>query len=1162
MATIEHSTMNAPAAAPATRTPRGEANPLWYKDAIIYQLHVRAFRDSNGDGIGDLRGLVERLDYIQDLGVTAIWMLPCFPSPLKDDGYDIADYTSINPQYGTLDDFRTLLDEAHRRDLRIITELVMNHTSDQHTWFQRSRRATPGSQWRDWYVWSDTPEKYQEARIIFQDFESSNWSWDPVAGAYFWHRFYSHQPDLNFDNPEVSEAMVGALDFWLAMGVDGLRLDAVPYLFEREGTNCENLPETHAFLRDLRAHIDHKFPGRMLLAEANQWPEDAAAYFGDGDECHMNFHFPLMPRLFMAVEREDRLPIVDILEQTPHLPHSCQWAIFLRNHDELTLEMVTDEERDYMYRTYALDSKARINLGIRRRLAPLMANNRRKIELMNALLLSLPGTPIIYYGDEIGMGDNYYLGDRNGVRTPMQWSADRNAGFSRANPQAVYLPVIIDPEYHYEFRNVEVEHGNPHSLLWWTRRILDMRKQYRAFGEGSFDALNANNPKVFAFLRETDTETILVVANLSRFSQHAEVDLSRFRGRTPMELFGQTLFPVIDDHPYRLTLGPFGFYWFCVGCRDSDNSAVTAGDLPTCRTTGRFSDLMNGPGRIALREALEPYLRRHRWFAGKARTLQSIDIVDAFELEGSPVDHGLHCLIVSAAYSAGEPDTYVLPVMLVDSDFAEEFLVEHPQAGILRVSVPGQLLVLCEATWNDYFWRGLVRLIDDERKLNGLHGQLVGLRTEAFQELWDEELLDASPAVHAGQQSNTSTVFADRLILKLFRRVTPGINPDLEIGRQLTEHAHLAHVPKVAGAIEYRDRANETFTLAIVHERIDNAGDAWTYTLDELGRYFERVQSQTPVLKTAGNLAVNGPATDEHVNNRTLPEAVSTAADATMMPASLTEHMELEPPHLAQETVGAYLHSAELLGRRLGELHVALANIADDAAFTPIPFSRLYQRGLYQSMRSQTRSTMDLLRTQMPRLDHEAQQQANQVLAQERALLSRFGELLHSRIDAYRIRCHGDFHLGQVLFTGKDFAIIDFEGEPERPVSERKIKATPLRDVAGMMRSFHYASHAALRGQTPTLLVGHGATSNSTWAAFWYAWSSSAFLRAYLSEARAGQFLPRDQSELVTLLTAYLLEKALYELRYELNNRPDWVKIPLGGILQLIHDPVTRAEER
>ncbi|MBI3742824.1 MAG: maltose alpha-D-glucosyltransferase, partial [Chloroflexi bacterium] len=462
-------------------------DPLWYKDAIIYQIHVRAFHDINGDGIGDFAGLEQKLDYVQDLGVNTIWLLPFYPSPLRDDGYDIADYFNVHPSYGSLSDFRSFLREATRRGIRVVTEIVANHTSDQHPWFQRARRAAPGASERAFYVWSDTPDKYQDARIIFKDFETSNWAWDPVANAYYWHRFYSHQPDLNFDNPAVERAMYRAVDFWLGMGVSGVRLDAVPYLFEREGTNCENLPETHQFLKRLRKYVDERYPARMLLAEANQWPEDAVAYFGQGDECHMAFHFPIMPRMFMAIRMEDRYPIIDILEQTPQIPPANQWAMFLRNHDELTLEMVTDEERDYMYRIYAKDPRARLNLGIRRRLAPLLNNDRKKIELMNALLFSMQGTPIMYYGDEIGMGDNYYLGDRNGVRTPMQWNGDRNAGFSKANPQRLYLPVVIDPEYHYEAVNVEAQQANPDSLLWWMKRLISLRKQFSALGRGKLD---------------------------------------------------------------------------------------------------------------------------------------------------------------------------------------------------------------------------------------------------------------------------------------------------------------------------------------------------------------------------------------------------------------------------------------------------------------------------------------------------------------------------------------------------------------------------------------------------------------------------------------------------------------------------------------------------
>src|SRR5580704_16128112 len=537
---------------------------VWFKEALIYQLHIKTFCDANNDGIGDFQGLLSKLDYLKNLGVSTIWLLPFYPSPLKDDGYDIADCYSVNPSYGTLDDFRQFLDAAHNAGLRVITELVLNHTSDQHIWFQRSRRAVPGDPWRDYYVWSDDPQKYSEARIIFKDTESSNWTFDPVAGSYFWHRFYSHQPDLNYDNPEVRAAMFDAVDFWLDMGVDGLRLDAVPYLYEREGTSCENLPETHAFLKKLRAHVDGKYEDRMLLGEANQWPEDAVAYFGQGtgDECHMAYHFPLMPRLFMSLRMEDRQPVVDILEQTPPIPETSQWALFLRNHDELTLEMVTDEERDYMYRMYTQVHRARLNLGIRRRLAPLMNNDRKKIELLNALLFSLPGTPVLYYGDEIGLGENIYLGDRNGVRTPMQWSSDKNAGFSRANPQSLYLPVILDAAYHYEACNVEVQLGNPHSLLWWMRRLLALRKRWRALGEGKCEFLQTENRKVLSYILRYEKETLLVVANLSRFPQPVELDLSAFRGTAPMELFGRSEFPVINERPYFLSLGPHSFYWF------------------------------------------------------------------------------------------------------------------------------------------------------------------------------------------------------------------------------------------------------------------------------------------------------------------------------------------------------------------------------------------------------------------------------------------------------------------------------------------------------------------------------------------------------------------------------------------------------------------------
>jgi maltose alpha-D-glucosyltransferase/alpha-amylase len=541
---------------------RRAIDPLWFKDAIIYETHVRAFFDRNNDGVGDFPGLIDKLDYLQDLGITCLWLLPFFPSPGRDDGYDIADYRGVNPQYGTIEDFRRLVGAAHERGIRVLVELVVNHTSDQHPWFQAARRAPPGSPEREMYVWSETDQKYRDARIIFTDTEKSNWTWDPEARAYYWHRFFHHQPDLNFDNPRALAEMLDVMRYWAHMDVDGFRLDAIPYLVEREGTNCENLPETHAIIKRIRASLEREYPGRMLLAEANQWPADVRPYFGEGDECHMAFHFPLMPRIFMALRLEDVRPIVDILAQTPEIPPNCQWALFLRNHDELTLEMVTNDERDYMYLAYSADPRMRLNLGIRRRLAPLVDNSRRRTELLNSLLFSFPGTPIIYYGDEIGMGDNVYLGDRNGVRTPMQWSADRNAGFSRANPAALYSAPIMDPVYGYQTVNVEAQLENPSSLLAWMRNMIGLRKLFKVFGRGTIEFLPVENRTVLAYLRRLDHDVILCVANFSRFAQAAQLPLSRFKGWTPVEMFGYTEFPRVGDAHYSITLGRYGFYWF------------------------------------------------------------------------------------------------------------------------------------------------------------------------------------------------------------------------------------------------------------------------------------------------------------------------------------------------------------------------------------------------------------------------------------------------------------------------------------------------------------------------------------------------------------------------------------------------------------------------
>jgi len=1120
--------------------PLAERDPTWFKDAVIYQLHVRSFFDSTGDGIGDFRGLTEKLGYIQDLGVTAIWLLPFFLSPLRDDGYDIADYTRIHPAYGNLRDFETFLREAHRRDLRVITEMVMNHTSDQHEWFQKSRRARPGDKWRDFYVWSDTNERYREARIIFQDFETSNWTWDPAAQAFFWHRFYHHQPDLNFDNPEVHEAMFQAIDFWLDMGVDGVRLDAVPYLYEREGTNCENLPETHAFLRKTRRHVEEKYADKMLLAEANQWPEDAAAYFGDGDECHMNFHFPLMPRLFMAVEREDRFPIIDVLEQTPAIPASCQWAIFLRNHDELTLEMVTDEERDYMYRAYAEDPRARVNLGIRRRLAPLLRDNRRKMELLNGLLLSLPGTPIVYYGDEIRMGDNIYLGDRDGVRTPMQWNDDRNAGFSRANPQRLFLPVIIDAPFHYASRNVEVEQGRPHSMLWWTRRIIGLRKQHAAFGRGEIEFLTPENPKVLAYLRQYGKETLLVVANLSRYSQCAELDLSRFRGQTPVEVFGLTRFPPIGQWPYFLTLGPYAFYWFRLEWA-SDEAEPLSGQLPACNVGDRWDTLFEGQPLGCLEAALPTYLKRQRWFAGKARPIQRVKLLDVLTVRdvpevtgeikrhGRPQADGLpatRLLIVRVFYVQGEPETYVLPVVFAQGDQESDILGDRPGAGMISVtrSDDGAKATLCDTTQESEFWVLLYDAIGRNRLIPGRQGEVEPFQTQAFWQFGNEVPLETS--VHGGEQSNTSAVLGGRLILKLFRRIGEGENPDLEVGRYLTEKTDLTCVPQVAGALEYRTADGPRYTLAVLHEYVANMGDAWVYTLDELGRYLERIESELP-----------GPP-----------------PGAALPSASLLELAERVPTVPAQEMIGPYLSSADLLGRRTAALHLALA-AGEDESFAPEPFTKLYQRSLYQSLRAQARRTLELLRSRLAHLPDSVAAVARRLLEQEETLLDRYREVAERRISALRTRCHGDFHLGQVLFTGRDFVIIDFEGEPDRPIGERRIKASPLRDVASMIRSFHYAAHAAVRRpQLEPNSAEAGGDDRARWLNVWSAWSSACYLKAYLAEASRGNFLPESREDLETLLNAHLLEKAVYELGYELNNRPEWVCIPLAGILQLLDE--------
>ncbi|HJT35204.1 MAG TPA: maltose alpha-D-glucosyltransferase [Pirellulales bacterium] len=1102
------------------------SDPLWYKDAIIYELHVRAFYDHDGDGIGDFQGLTEKLDYLQDLGVTALWLLPFYPSPLRDDGYDTADYTEINPIYGSMRDFRAFLRGAHERGLRVITELVINHTSDQHHWFQRSRRARPGSSWRDFYVWTDTPNKYQDARIIFKDFEPSNWTFDREAQAYYWHRFYSHQPDLNFDNPRVRRAVFQVMDRWLDMGVDGFRLDAIPYLFEREGTNCENLPETHAFLRELRKHIDDRFSDRLLLAEANQWPEDAIAYFGEGNECHTAFHFPLMPRLFMATQMEDRFPIVDILQQTPAIPANCQWALFLRNHDELTLEMVTDEERDYMYRVYAHDRQARINLGIRRRLAPLLGNNRRKIELMHGLLFSLPGTPVLYYGDEIGMGDNIYLGDRNGVRTPMQWSPDRNAGFSKANSQRLFLPPIIDAEYHFQSVNVETQRLNPESLLWWTKRLIALRQRHPVFGRGTLEFLFPDNAKVLAFVRSDGKEDVLVVANLSRFAQCTAIDLSRFDGQLPVEMFGRTPFAPISKSPYYLTLSPHAFYWFAIEKQTAGDGAVIApaAELPLVRVEREWTDVFRGRAKTRLEALLRESIRSRRWFGGKSRPIQNLLIVDSIDIDPPEGHQPTILAVLRVDYATGEPETYILPIGYVSADAAAELQSKSPQAPLCRLQLSDQAEpgVLYDALWHNDFPASLLDAIQRRRRFRGRTGELIARSTKILRRM--AGLLSPPPptTVLKGEQSNSSLAYGDQLIFKLFRRVEAGINPDLEVGRFLTQETSFMHVPPVAGSLEYRVGQEEPLILGILSGFVTNQGTAWQYTLETLARYFEHATVE-PVTEEPGGETIGQTLVD------------------------LAQH---DLPQAATERLGAYRQSAELLGQRTAELHLALAGKTTLPDFVSEPFTQLYQRSLYQSTRKLTSQTLASLRRRVSSLSETVQAEAKALLDREADLNRCLHSIMSRRIHARRQRIHGDYHLGQVLYTGNDFVIIDFEGEPTRSLGERRMKRSPIRDVAGMIRSFHYAAYSAYFRHMEE--VPENRQPLRAAARYWYVWASVAFLKRYLEVAGSAGFMPPTPDELKVLLNVMLLEKSVYELSYELNHRPDWVEAPLLGIHELL----------
>jgi len=983
---------------------------LWYKDAVIYQLHIKAFADSNADGIGDFAGLTAKLPYIKELGASAVWLLPFYPSPLRDDGYDIADYKGIHPSYGTMRDFRQFVRTAHKLGLRVITELIVNHTSDAHPWFQRARSAPAGSTERDWYVWSDTPEKYADTRIIFTDTETSNWTWDPVAKQYYWHRFFSHQPDLNFDNPHVFDAIADVMRFWFDAGVDGMRLDAVPYLCEREGTNNENLPETHAVLKRLRAVLDAEYPDRFLLAEANQWPEDVAQYFGNGDECQMAFHFPLMPRMFMSIAEEDRYPIYDIMRQTPPIPDNCQWAMFLRNHDELTLEMVTDRERAFMYRVYATDARARVNVGIRRRLAPLMENDRRRIELMTSLLLSMPGTPIIYYGDEIGMGDNIYLGDRDGVRTPMQWSGDRNGGFSTADAQRLFLPTIMDPVYGYAAVNVEAQERSPSSLLNWLKRLIAVRQTHAVFGRGTISFMYPENRKVAAYVREFGDEVVLCVANLSRTPQAVSLDLSRFAGRVPVEMIGWSPFPKIADDHYVLTLPGHAFFWFSLAdtvAQPKETAAPPALLMPEFTTLvlpqGWHSFTQEPSRRLLETEIAPPYLAAVHAVPSIDGRKPAVQLVDAIPL--GPAAQAPVLALFAATMDYGDVLWNTVPLALSYDDGSDRSAAVVRSA-IARARTGPREALLIDASSDDAMWTTLSRALRDTQTLTGTAGTLVARPTWSLGNL--EFAQGESVRRPAARGRHISAVIGETMLVTLFRRSPAGTNAEVELARYLHD-AGYAHAPPLLGTFTYEDAAASSIDIGLARRYILNRGDGWEVTHTFLQRFLDRRRA-TPVSET------------------------------TTSPGT-----EMETDQFARQARNA--------GARLADLHLTLARDSADPAFgiehiTPQD-REAWKAATHARARFILRSEPD------PALTN---------LLARRDDIARVIDATGPIDNGIKIRIHGDFHLARVLVTDGDLLIVDSgAGDEFRPPNERRQKHAPLRDVARMLRSFDAAASAALR---------------------------------------------------------------------------------------------------
>jgi maltose alpha-D-glucosyltransferase/alpha-amylase len=1075
-----------------------DGDELWYKDAIIYQLHVKAFADSNNDGIGDFAGLTEKLGYLQDLGVTALWLLPFYPSPGRDDGYDIADYGAINPDFGTMKDFKRFIVEAKRRGLRVITELVINHTSDQHDWFKRARRSDPKSSARNWYVWSDTDQKYQGTRIIFTDTEKSNWTWDPEAGQFYWHRFFSHQPDLNFDNPRVVSAMVQVMKRWLDTGVDGFRLDAIPYLCERDGTNNENLPETHAIIRKLRADLDAYAKGKVLLAEAHQWPEDVQEYFGRGDECHLAYHFPLMPRIYMAIAQEDRFPITDILRQTPDIPANCQWALFLRNHDELTLEMVTDVERDYLWSTYANDPRARINVGIRRRLGPLMDNDRRKIELMNSLLLSFPGTPIIYYGDEIGMGDNIYLGDRNGVRTPMQWTPDRNGGFSRADPARLYAPTIMDPVYGYESVNVEAQSRSLSSLLSATKRLIAVRKSTLAFGRGTMTFIRPANRSVLAYVRQYGNEVILCVANLSRSAQATELDLSAWKDRIPLEMLGRTRFPAIGELPYMITLAPYGFYWFQLKLRDK-SERVEPSIIPEFETLvvplgATWMSLARTRG-VFERDVLPEHLARTRWYP--EHSAEAIHPVLTSAIPFCDIGDNRPWLAFFEATQRGTPARYVLPMQIEWVRFDRERYNPCAFAAVRQGAREGTLL---DVATDQIFIALLLRNLRESLTVAENDLRLEFRPTSRLSEKPIKPPEQIRP-IETERPDSTARVDND-YVVRLHRKLETGIDPEIETGRFLTEVAGFANAPALLGSVELVE-GDKRSAIAVVHDFVENQGDAWTVTSAYLDRFVEEQR-----LLTAS----------EHPGE--------------------------------SEEQAPYLRYLSQIGRRVAEMHLALAGHNELADFAPEPIRPDDVRRWIEDAAARGERIFAALKERRDALKEADRPLVDRVLAQRETLHDRLHALLPPEIDGLNIRLHGDFHLGQILIVKDDIFITDFGGELHRPLDERRRKAPPARDVAALIRSIDYSATAALERALKVASDEQGKLAAAL--ADWRDRSTAAFLAAYREIMTNKRLWPVDPQDAEQMLNFFVLEKASHEIEYELAHRPDWLRVPLLGAVRIL----------